>query len=726
AKGKFSPKTFLMFSERSAQQDMGSLATSTGSDGSCFSYKRGCARGLYLSYISRAAAIASDVLLLAFTWARTAAVWRSGLEITDRPSLTAVVLRDGTLYFAMLMIMNIIALFLTALKMDTDDGTAFANSILPGANLIARFILDLRSVYEEGPHSSTGVSTIQFSPRTLAGNMGAPLGIEDSAWVSSPAEDVADNHDEDYEDAAIPFGAGLGLEIDVPLKPVMQPDADAELGAIALNSIAGYLLPELLSQVFWHIVADAHVDWLARDDYAEVDPPPRRMYWTSQLGMISRHWRDVMISSHRLWSIIDVRDLSTLQSLLCLSGQAPLCVLITAASQDDAVSFVLKELQRIERLYIHCPEDDVRKSLSSVDCSTTNLPLLRHFLTHQSSWVSGYDDDAIYPAISPGFDTSGDKLPNLTTLLIHRQDSVGVVPLIRSHPSLTRLNLRYLSSALEGVDEWLDILARLPLLEHLELVYATDTQAPCPDYITWRNSHRATKPVFLPRLRFLNLVDTGTGMTCAILINHLRYPVDCVIGFGTTTLQTNQNLQLLMSNISDLWYHAPPPTKLLVHYCTQCSTDLELYADPSHTAKYSDDFTYRMKLLVGANAEMASDDDPFSLKGDEATVVALPTLPIAHVEELYVSASILYASTWWKAFFQMAQVERLECTHYSSYSLPSALRWTHSSEDTDHDPHILFPKLKVLLVDGVNFNYLFEDPDAFAFQGFTNPFDNLW
>lgn len=145
----------------------------------------------------------------------------------------------------MLVIMNIVALFLDAFQKETNDGTAFSNTILTGcvtiwsfqallslililnrlsANLIARFILDLRSVYEEGSSISgttgTGVSSVRFDPRSLAGNMGAPLGIENSTWVSGPSDDVIDNFDEKYEEVAIPFRAGLGLEIEVPLEAI--------------------------------------------------------------------------------------------------------------------------------------------------------------------------------------------------------------------------------------------------------------------------------------------------------------------------------------------------------------------------------------------------------------------------------------------------------------------------------------------------------------------------
>ena len=82
------------------------------------------------------------------------------------------------------------------------------------ANLSARFILDLRSINFTGSRdpASHSMSTIRFSMRSLAGNIGAPVGDEDSTWLSGAADDVANEHGEQYEEADVPFCAGLDLE----------------------------------------------------------------------------------------------------------------------------------------------------------------------------------------------------------------------------------------------------------------------------------------------------------------------------------------------------------------------------------------------------------------------------------------------------------------------------------------------------------------------------------
>ncbi|TCD71061.1 hypothetical protein EIP91_000153 [Steccherinum ochraceum] len=168
-----------------------------------------------LNYIVRGIAIASDALVLVLTWLKTADVWRAsrrmkGLKIT----VSTLLLRDGTVYFSLLLLLNILAMILNALQADLGGSTFVDVLNVVSANLHARFLLDLRSVYEKGPDEIRTVSTIQYAVQSLSGNMGAPLRIEDSTRVSGPADDVDHDRDQQYEEAVVPFRAGLGLEFD--------------------------------------------------------------------------------------------------------------------------------------------------------------------------------------------------------------------------------------------------------------------------------------------------------------------------------------------------------------------------------------------------------------------------------------------------------------------------------------------------------------------------------
>ncbi|TCD61334.1 hypothetical protein EIP91_008577 [Steccherinum ochraceum] len=144
---------------------------------------------------------------------RTVDVWREcrrikGLKVT----VSTLLLRDGTMYFGALLIMNIATLAIAA-SQTSADGSAFVPMLSAvGANLLARFMLDLRGVNKQGSSELHNVSSVVFDTRTLSGNLGAALEIENSTWVSGPADDVANDRGQLYQEAAVPFHAGLGLD----------------------------------------------------------------------------------------------------------------------------------------------------------------------------------------------------------------------------------------------------------------------------------------------------------------------------------------------------------------------------------------------------------------------------------------------------------------------------------------------------------------------------------
>ncbi|TCD64407.1 hypothetical protein EIP91_004123 [Steccherinum ochraceum] len=187
-----------------------------------------------VEYAARGATIASDALVLLLTWMKTAVMWRESKKIGGpKVSVSTLLLRDGTLYFGMMLVLNIVALILTVFQTDADASEFIAVLNAVGANLLARFLLDLRSVHEEGSAGGTAhtVSSVNFAAGSLGANMGAPLGIEDSTWVSGPADDVANERDQRYEEATVPFRAGLGLDdSEVPLESM------ASTGHEALNN----------------------------------------------------------------------------------------------------------------------------------------------------------------------------------------------------------------------------------------------------------------------------------------------------------------------------------------------------------------------------------------------------------------------------------------------------------------------------------------------------------
>ncbi|KAI0689455.1 hypothetical protein C8T65DRAFT_817740 [Cerioporus squamosus] len=104
-----------------------------------------------VTILSRTCLISADVILVAITWSRLS---RRGLRHVESTNLfTEVLLRDGTLYFITLLVMNCLHLTLSLLAIAGVPQQAV--SLIPlfteplTANLISRFLLHLQSVNQK-------------------------------------------------------------------------------------------------------------------------------------------------------------------------------------------------------------------------------------------------------------------------------------------------------------------------------------------------------------------------------------------------------------------------------------------------------------------------------------------------------------------------------------------------------------------------------------------------
>ncbi|KAI0711945.1 hypothetical protein C8T65DRAFT_739401 [Cerioporus squamosus] len=99
--------------------------------------------------ISRVPLIVADVLLIYITWAKLDS--RGALRDmrqSKRLSLSDVLFRDGTMYFVVLLILNVLHLVLSATAIATNSESSYV-SYFTGpltATLISRFLLDLQEV----------------------------------------------------------------------------------------------------------------------------------------------------------------------------------------------------------------------------------------------------------------------------------------------------------------------------------------------------------------------------------------------------------------------------------------------------------------------------------------------------------------------------------------------------------------------------------------------------
>jgi len=128
-----------------------------------------------IAYFNVVFAIVSDAVVLILVWLRTYTIMREISKFGDGPHLSTLLLRDGTIYFVSLLILNVVNLI--AIRFQSFGSVPALTSVLSSI-LISRFFLDLREVYLSGdPGSSTTLSSKMSEPcfATAAGNLGAPL-----------------------------------------------------------------------------------------------------------------------------------------------------------------------------------------------------------------------------------------------------------------------------------------------------------------------------------------------------------------------------------------------------------------------------------------------------------------------------------------------------------------------------------------------------------------------
>ncbi|KAI0769555.1 hypothetical protein BC629DRAFT_792037 [Irpex lacteus] len=127
---------------------------------------------LLLSLFSRISVVIGDVLVLVVTWRKTAQSYSTARRLNIKAPLAAMLLRDGTLYFVILLILNVLQIIgrnvpiLNAL----DIVAPFFDTLPP--LIVCRFILDLRQVK---PADSSWVSRNQSHSLQFVGNMGQSL-----------------------------------------------------------------------------------------------------------------------------------------------------------------------------------------------------------------------------------------------------------------------------------------------------------------------------------------------------------------------------------------------------------------------------------------------------------------------------------------------------------------------------------------------------------------------
>ncbi|KAK7685564.1 hypothetical protein QCA50_011431 [Cerrena zonata] len=123
--------------------------------------------------------LASDCFLLIVTWVKTVGIRRKSMRLGVYTPLVSLLLRDGTLYFGAILIVQILAIVSSQVGSNFilwDVWIYFSHVIT--IIFLSRFMLNLRGVYLKTEPGDTSQSYILSDPRfaeNLVGNLGAPL-----------------------------------------------------------------------------------------------------------------------------------------------------------------------------------------------------------------------------------------------------------------------------------------------------------------------------------------------------------------------------------------------------------------------------------------------------------------------------------------------------------------------------------------------------------------------
>ncbi|KAJ3526198.1 hypothetical protein NM688_g8287 [Phlebia brevispora] len=126
--------------------------------------------------IVRGFAIATDGLVLIMTWLRTRGIYRAAIKINTKPSLSAMLLRDGTVYFGVLLIFNIVDLIMNHVDVSENPVNLFSDVV--NSIMISRFMLNLRAVHSSSNDHGDVTFTqghVDFIQSNVLGDLGAVI-----------------------------------------------------------------------------------------------------------------------------------------------------------------------------------------------------------------------------------------------------------------------------------------------------------------------------------------------------------------------------------------------------------------------------------------------------------------------------------------------------------------------------------------------------------------------
>ncbi|GJE99246.1 hypothetical protein PsYK624_154960 [Phanerochaete sordida] len=157
----------------------------------------------YLAVIS---SLLSNVIVLTVTWMRSFTLFFEARRLDVIHSITGVLIRDGSLYFSFILLLNILTFLTLSTTGASKGGIVNTFAIILPPVLVQRFMLNLRQFGQANtPTGTTEWHSSRFSvsfrvPSDILGNIGEPLdhsqGIHDGVEDENSDEGSSANDDE--------------------------------------------------------------------------------------------------------------------------------------------------------------------------------------------------------------------------------------------------------------------------------------------------------------------------------------------------------------------------------------------------------------------------------------------------------------------------------------------------------------------------------------------------
>ncbi|KAL7277118.1 hypothetical protein ACG7TL_008963 [Trametes sanguinea] len=179
-----------------------------------------------VSFVTHSFAIAVDLLV---SWIKTYEIKRLSRGLQSNATFSALILRDGTLYFGTLLALNVADLIVLRSNVLFDPLPVFIDVFT--CILISRFMLNLRQVAEVGsgnPSSTfrtdatSRMSTVHFAAN-LVGDLGSPLAHVGWKPALESEDSEAQSHADNDDDLV--FSRDVLIEIESSAN-TLAPDSD--------------------------------------------------------------------------------------------------------------------------------------------------------------------------------------------------------------------------------------------------------------------------------------------------------------------------------------------------------------------------------------------------------------------------------------------------------------------------------------------------------------------